>query len=782
MKRRIARIIACSMVVMLLVPGMPENLFYKAETSEKEHTAYAAVTGYITSYNDLVEAAATGGVYVLSNSIVLTKKLSIPEGVELTLLQETGMNNMITSVAYNNSLIDVSEEASLTLGSKDTEPIVVDGSNLGEGMELLNVNGTLTIEKADISCPNGYGVWVDGKLYMNDGYIHDCLVGIWIYQEAEGVISGGIIDCKGAGINVSYNGSCKMTGGIISNADTDIGCSGECTITGGVISNAATGISCDGECTMNGGLVTGCDIGIKTSRAIFSKNVSKVSLNGGVVSNSKTYALYPQYGAIYLTGGSIQNGRCTTYSEGNFYIGGGPYLDDNSFILVREGAPLIQMGELSAPATNPYAKINVYGMTTEQPLVTALSENISLLDSLALYQPYDRDFSLYVKENQIYMEGTKEIDTEVYPTVRPATSDETEQPTASAEAETIAPITTEEPMKPSLPWSTIIPTTTEEPTQSPTSFTTTIAVPTEEPIQSSVPQTTSVPAVVTEEPIQPSMPQVTTISAVATEELMQSSTPQITTMPSAATDASIQSSAPQTTIIPTETLEIPVATQQASVSILGDESTPEPVATQNVYEEFSSTRPEITKISTKGLNFQLQWKFSSVVPVKEYAIYYSSDQKKYSLIKTVDAATTSTTVSVSKAYNGKKIYFYVVAITVDSESGNVYQSEKSYVASKYLIDKVTGTKGSYHTSTQKLVVKWKKVSNCTGYSVYIKAYCNGKTLTKRCATVSKAKNSVSISTRKIKRKFSSNGKPIRIKKYSVRAFYKKGKKTAYSPN
>ena len=208
----------------------------------------------------------------------------------------------------------------------------------------------------------------------------------------------------------------------------------------------------------------------------------------------------------------------------------------------------------------------------------------------------------------------------------------------------------------------------------------------------------------------------------------------------------------------------------------------EPMATQNVYGDFSATRPEITKITTKGLNFQLKWKFSSVVPIKEYAIYCSSDQKNYNLIKKVNSEITTTSVSVPKAYTGKKIYFYVVASATDSASGKVYQSDKSYVASKYLIDKVSGTTGSYHTSTQELVVKWKKVSNCTGYSVYIKAYCNGKTLTKRCATVSKTKNTVSISTRKIKRKFSSNGKPIRIKKYSVRAFYKKGKKTAYSPS
>lgn len=782
MKGRIARFLACSMVVMLLASGMPEDFGYKAGTSEKEHTAYAAVTGYISSYDELVEAATTGGVYVLSNSIVLTKTVIIPEGVDLTLLQETGSNNKITSVTYSEDLLRVSEGASLTLGSKDTDVIFIDGSNLTDAMPLITVRGTLTIENADITCEKGVGVVVrkGGRVYMNDGYIHDCKYsGISTGGEGSVIAGGRISNCEYAGISVGETGvGCKITGVTISDITYyGIECLGACTMTGGLVTGCSYGVYAGSGAafSMAGGVIAGGDYGIYTD-----SSMSSVIMSGGVVSNSETYALYPKYGSIYLLGGNIQNGRCTTYSEGNFYIGESPYLDASSFILVREGAPLIQVGALSAPEANPYAKINVYGMTIEQPLVTSLSEDMSLWDSLELYQPYDRDFTLSVKENQIYMEGTKEIDKEVYPTVRPVTSDETAQPTPSAE--TIAPIITEEPTKPSLPWFTTIPITTEEPTQSPASFTTTVPVPTEEPMQSSAPQTTTIPTVVTEKPMQSSTPQITTIPTVVTEEPMQSSTPQTTTIPTVATEGSVQSSAPQTTTIPTKPLETPAATQQASTTIPGGESTPEPVATQNVYEEFSSTRPEITKISAKGLDFQLQWKFSSAVPVREYAIYYSSDQKKYSLIKTVDAAITSTSLSISKAYNGKKIYFYVVAKTTDAVSGNVYQSEKSYVASKYLIDKVTGMTGSFHTSTQKLTVKWKKVSNCTGYYVYIKARCNGKTLTKRCATVSKKKNSVSISTQKIKRKFSSNGKPIHIKKYSVRAFYKKGEKTAYSPN
>lgn len=693
MKRRKAKILTCLIVIMLLASEMTEGFWYKARTSEKDHTAYAAVTGYITSYNDLIEATATGGVYVLSNSIVLTNTVSIPEGVDLTLLQETGRNNKITSVNYNEDLLRVSEGASLTLGSKDTDPIFIDGSNLTEGNVPITADGTVTIENADISCQKGGGivVWESGKLYMNGGYIHDCeYCGILVHGEGS-VIAGGTIENCGVGVSVGATATnCKITGGTILNA-------------------TYYGIKCVGNCTMTGGLVSQCDTGVYTKSAS-----SSFTMNGGVVSNSKLYALDPAMGAIYLIGGNIQNSRCTTRTGSNFYIGGKPYLDDNSFILVREGAPLVQMGNLSAPAANPYAKINLYGLTTEQPLITAMSEEISLLDSLALYQPYDRDFSLSVKENEIYMEGTKEIDTKVYPTVRPGISDTTAQPSTSAGGETVAPITKETP-------------------------------------------------VVTE-------------------------TPLITVLPSATTPSSI------TTVSPTESISVlpsdaPASTGEPLVQtpvVTSGEKTQgpalEPVATQSVYGEFSSARPEITKISAKGLNFQLQWKFSSVVPAKEYAIYCSSDQKNYSLIKRVDATTTTTSVSVSKAYTGKKIYFYVVARTTDAVSGNLYQSDKSYVASKYLINKVTGTRGSYHTSTQKLVVKWKKVSNCTGYSVYIKAQCNGKTMTKRCATVSKKKNSVSISNRKIKRKFASNGKPIRIKKYSVRAFYKAGKKIAYSPS
>ena len=97
MKGRMARILAGSMVVMLMTSAVPENMGLKNITIQKEHTAYAAVTGYISDYNDLIEATATGGVYVLSNSIVMTQTVTIPKGVDLTLLQETGMNNKITS-------------------------------------------------------------------------------------------------------------------------------------------------------------------------------------------------------------------------------------------------------------------------------------------------------------------------------------------------------------------------------------------------------------------------------------------------------------------------------------------------------------------------------------------------------------------------------------------------------------------------------------------------------------------------------------------------------------
>ena len=668
MKRRMTKIFAGSMAIMLMTSGIPEGFLQKTETFQKEHTAYAAVTGYISSYNDLVEATATGGIYQLSNSIVLTDTVTIPKGVDLTLLQEPGKDNKITSVKYNDHLLYVKEGASLTLGSKDTDEIILDGSNLNEGLNLLTVEGTLTIENADISCKNGCGVNVrkGGKLKMKDGYIHDCgYYGILI--NGEGVVEGGTItDCNYAGVVAgTTNTGCKITGGVISNS-------------------SYYGIKCAGTCTMTGGLVTGCDTGVYTtgSSAAFT-------MNGGIVSNSKTYALDPDAGSIYLTGGSIQNDRCTTRTGSSFYIGGRPYFDDNSFIIVREGAPLVQMGNLSAPATNPYAKINIYGLTTVQPLIIPLAEEISLLDSVALYQTFDRDFSLSVKDNQIYMEGTKEIDSKIFPTVRPGASDATEGPFTSIDVQTVAPIETFAPEQPS-------------------------------------------------------------VSPAETTPVLGS--------------------------------EMPTGTQQPTIQTPGAENTKVPTATQSAYEQFSSTKPEITKISAKGLNFQLQWKFSGVASADEYAVYCSSDQKKYDLIKTVDGKSNTTSVSVSKAYTGKKIYFYVVARAKDAASGNMYQSGKSYVASKYLIDKVEGTTGSYHTSTQKLVVKWKKVSNCTGYSVYIKAHCNGKTMTKRCATVSKKKNSVTISTGKIKRMFASNGKPIRIKKYSVRAFYKSGKKTAYSPS
>lgn len=721
MKKRMARLLAGSMAAMLMTSVISEGLGSKTKMSQKEHTAYAAVTGYISSYKELTEATAVGGVYVLSNSIVLTQTVTIPSGVELTLLQENGMDNKITSVKYNDHLIYVEDGASLTLGASDGDVIVMDGSNLNEGLNLITVEGTINIENADISCPKGMGVVgrKSSKVYMNGGYIHDC--GYYgIIMNGEGNIAGGTIsDCEYYGVGVGETATnCKISGGVISNV-------------------TYYGVSCYGTCIMTGGLITGCDTGVYTTSSSAS-----FTMNGGVISNSRSYALDPYGGAIYLTGGTIQNSRCTTRKGSSLCIGGKPYLDDNSFIIVREDAPLQQMGNVSAPTVNPYAKINLYGLTTENPLVISTSEDSFLLDSFELYQSYDRDFALALKENQIYIEGTKEIDTKVYPTVRPGNPVNTQEPIVTETVATVTPQVTESPIVTGTPTSTEIPAVTEVP------------VTTETTTPSQTPEMTIVPSMETIVPVQePSATPVETVLPQPTD-----SQPVVTTASAVTKQPSLQNSVIENTAEPTAT------------------------ATANAYGEFCSTRPQITKILAKGLNFQLQWKISSSVPVSEYAVYCSSDQKNYSLIKMVDGTITATSVSVSKAYKGQKIYFYVVARTTDSTSGNVYQSDKSYVASKYLIDKVTGTTGSYHTSTQKLVVKWKKVSNCTGYSVYIKAYCNGKTMTKRCATVSKKKNSVSISSRKIKRMFASNGKPIRIKKYSVRAFYKVGKKTAYSPS
>lgn len=269
----------------------------------------------------------------------------------------------------------------------------------------------------------------------------------------------------------------------------------------------------------------------------------------------------------------------------------------------------------------------------------------------------------------------------------------------------------------------------------------------------------------------------------------------ITVSPSTSTSAPTDTHAMQTQI-PSETAYSPAPTEKLYCNTLittespalETTSTPTPSALSTAppdslpqmdYSNFIRTAPTITKIASKGLHFYINWDFDCILSPDYYNIYYSTDRKHFTLKKTVKGSLTTTSLSIPKASKGKRIYFRMVAII--SGEHITYGSQDSNLVSGYLIPKVTVTSVSYHTNAKQLKVTWKQIDNCTGYYVYMKASSNGITSQKRCATVSHSKQKVTISSAKIKRLFSQNGKPVRVKKCYVRAYYKSGNKIAYSP-
>lgn len=580
----------------------------------------ANIKNEIKSYNDLVEATATGGTYVLTNSVAVTNPIVIPRGVELTLVPSIEGDGKLIGTSKLDTMFFVSEGSYLQLGQEDGKELVLDGSLLGNGKAVVTVSGTCEVQQANITCKNGYGIEVQESGSCN-------------------MSSGRISDCGLAGLYVKGRGSC-LKGGTIAGCGQGVWLDSKCSgwqMTGGTIEQCGgSGVLSEGVGTMSGGKIASCPRGIYTTSGSFN-------MQGGVLEGITEYAMEPAGGTIYWMGGTVMHGRCTTNSQGCFAIGGSPGMDSDSYIAVQPGTSILQVGRMTN--LHPETKIQLYAFSAEQPLVTAISDSIQISDSVACYGAYGANCMVYVQNNAIYMDGLEN--------------------------------------------------TKDEPVGSPS-------------------PTQNVPVV-------------------------QETTP----------------------------TQVPAS----------QEPTPNPMEDYSIVTEF---RPEITKVQAKGLKFQLNWDCSAILQLDEMGVYYSLDQKNYTLAKKVKGTVTSTSLTIPQSYEGDKIYFYLVGEVTDQASGRQYETRKSYVASRYLVDKVRGTTGSYHTKQQKLVIKWKQVTNCTGYHVFLKAQCDGKTRIRRCATVSKKKNSVMISDQKIKKLFASKGKPIHIKKYMVQAFYQSGNKTAFS--
>lgn len=618
MRKGFAYVILTAMVFGMLPVSQREGIGLTDNTMR----VCANIKNEIKSYNDLVEATATGGTYVLTNSVAVTNPIVIPRGVELTIVPSIDGDSKLIGTSTLDTMFFVSEGSSLQLGQEGGKELVLDGSLLGNGKAVVTVSGTCEVQQANITCKNGYGIEVQESGICN--------------------MSGGrISDCGLAGLYVKGRGSC-LKGGTIARCGQGVWLDTKCSgwqMTGGTIEQCAGyGVLCEGVGSMSGGEIASCPRGIYTTSGSFH-------MQGGMLEGITEYAMEPAGGTIYWMGGDVMHGRCTTNSKGCFAIGGSPCMDLDSYIAVQPGTSILQVERMTK--IHPETKIQLYAFSAEQPLVTAISDSIQLGDSIACYGAYAPNCSVYVQNNAIYLEGLENVQ--------------------------------------------------NEPKESPN---------------------------------------------------------------------------------PTSTPDVPVVKENTPTQAPASQ---EPAfRKEEDYSIVTEFRPELTKVQAKGLKFQLYWDSSAIAQLDEMGIYYSLDQKNYTLAKKVKGTVTRTSLTIPQSYEGDKIYFYLVGMVSDTETGRQYETKKSYVASRYLVDKVRGTKGSYHTKKQTLVIKWKQVTNCTGYHVFLKAQCNGKTTIRRCATVSKKKNSVMISDQKIKKLFASKGKPIHIKKYMVQAFYQSGNKTAFS--
>ena len=674
-KKALRKLTAFSLTTLLITQHFPVSSWNSNTAQDTCSVIHAEEIGTISTFNDLVNAAATGGTYVINNSIVMTSYLEIPAGVHLTLLQENGATNKITASAKDRLFI-VEKGATLTLGSEDTDPVIIDGSNCEAYLSVISSSGLIQVYNADITAPNGTAITCN-KIEMTGGTIHDCRFnGINVGMNGNAIVSGGTIkNCKMSALHLSH-------------------VTASATVSGGNFIENEAGVKSSGNCVVTGGLFSRCNYGLE------SNNQGSITFSGGILSDITYWALDLTYGGnIYFNGGMIKNSASTTYPSYNgtdvfdsytnttsrIYLSGSPYMDENSFIYCRSGNPVYQSGPLTAPAGYPDAKLQIAAHSNlTKPVVVASGSAVSLADSLGMYKPFDDSYAFYVDGDRIYATG--EAPAAVFPTVRPLPSD----------PNTTVPVVTM-------------------------------------PAVSAVPPTPALPShAISPPPVSPVAP-----------------TPTLTPM------------------------YTPTPTTSSGIT-----STNNTLPTIN-YDLFINTAPSITKLTSKGLQFKLKWTYDCIISPDRYNIYFSVDRKNYTLLKSGAGSIQNASLSLPASYDGQKIYFYVQAQV--NGTGNTYTSKPSTVASGYLIPKVTKISNSFLTQSKKMRVTWKKVTNCTGYAVYLQATCNGKTTTKQCATVSKRKNKAMISEKKIRTLFQRKGKPIHIKKCFVRAFYKSGTKIAYSP-
>ena len=281
-KRALSIVLAAMMIISMFVVG---TVSASADVAN----------GTIETVDDLVYAAANGGVYTVSGTIDVSQSIFINSGTNLT-LKGTG------TITTDQSILFVVNGGTLTL-QKGTYTSNYAGDDWA--IVVYNYNhGTVNVSGATINALSpegvGYGVYTNNATTnVTSGKINVNGWGITSYTNANVNVSGGTITVDGYGISANGNPGLggyviNISGGTIDATELGIyhNNTGTLNITGGTIKGATALYIKSGITNIYGGTITGNG----------AKNSYQDWQNGG---NPTGDAIVLDYDQAYQNGGPV---------------------------------------------------------------------------------------------------------------------------------------------------------------------------------------------------------------------------------------------------------------------------------------------------------------------------------------------------------------------------------------------------------------------------------------------------------------------------------------------
>jgi len=363
-------------------------------TAEEEKTFTA-----VSTYDDLVEAAATGGSVYLTGDITLEAPLTVSQNLSLCL---NGYDLIYNSA---DSVIIVSNSKTLNItdcGSTGT----ITGST-GDYGAVQNGTGTFNLYAGTIT-GNKRGVYNGGTFSMYGGNIAgNSDDGVW-NRSTFNLYGSKITYNTGWGVN-NNGGTFTMNGGEISHNSHN------------AAENAVkTGVMNDGTFTMNSGKISdnsGDGVMNNSLDSKFIMNDGEISGNSGDgVYNPSTFTMYDGEissntgDGVYTTRGFTMNGgeisgndRGVMYVDGTASVSGAPFIQGNTngnFCDYQDGYYLTVSGALTDGA--------YIGVTLEEKFGEAAGPSMydDTLPAAPDYIEYfhsDKGYGIYLEGDYIFV-------------------------------------------------------------------------------------------------------------------------------------------------------------------------------------------------------------------------------------------------------------------------------------------------------------------------------------------------------------------------------------------